>query len=213
MVARRSTLSIVCVFGRGCFRPSVYPWDAWRPEEVARGLRGVDLPWYVAAGWSIDLFLGGERREHEDLEIAAPAARFAELAAALPGLEFFAINDRLAYSIEHEPEALEGSHQTWGLDRSAGVWRIDVFREPADGETWICRRDESIRLSGGEHIERTTEGLPYARPELTLLFKESTRGPRTTTISPPCSMCSNRPDGSTSPTCWRSPTRATGGSS
>jgi Aminoglycoside-2''-adenylyltransferase len=160
------------------FDPLVYPWDAWRPEEVARRLRGVDLPWYVAAGWSIDLFLGGERREHEDLEIAAPAARFAELAAALPGLEFFAINDRLAYSIEHEPEALEGSHQTWGLDRSAGVWRIDVFREPADGETWIWRRDESIRLTGGEHIERTTEGLPYARPELTLLFKAKHARPK-----------------------------------
>ena len=40
-------------------------WDAWRPEEVARRLTGVDAPWYVAAGWAIDLFLGGQRREHE----------------------------------------------------------------------------------------------------------------------------------------------------
>ena len=30
------------------------------------------VPWYVAAGWALDLFLGGGHREHEDLEIAVP---------------------------------------------------------------------------------------------------------------------------------------------
>jgi hypothetical protein len=155
------------------FDPVVRPWVAWRPEEVARRLAGVAVPWYVAAGWSIDLFLDRETREHDDLEIAVPAARFAELAAALPELEFFAINGGLAHSVEREPEALalEGSHQTWGLDRSAGVWRIDVFREPSDGDTWVCRRDQAIRLDGGKHIEQTADGIPYARPELSLLFK------------------------------------------
>jgi Aminoglycoside-2''-adenylyltransferase len=33
----------------------------------------------LAAGWAIDLFLGGPRREHEDLEIAVPGDRFDEL--------------------------------------------------------------------------------------------------------------------------------------
>ena len=42
------------------------------------------MPWRVSAGWAIDLFLGGERREHEDLELAVPADRFGEIAAALP---------------------------------------------------------------------------------------------------------------------------------
>ena len=79
-----------------------------------------------------------------------------------------------------EPEALtaEGSHQTWGLDRDAGVWRLDVFREPSDGDTWICRRDASIRFSRGEHIEWSEEGIPYARPELTLLFKAKHARPK-----------------------------------
>jgi hypothetical protein len=153
------------------FDPLVYPWDAWRPGEVARRLAGIGVPWYVAAGWSIDLFLGGEHRAHDDLEIAVPAAHFAEVAAALPELEFFAVDDGLASSVERAPEALAGSHQTWGLDRTAGVWRLDVFREPWDDDAWVCRRNESIRLVGGEHIERSRDGIPYARPELTLLFK------------------------------------------
>jgi len=162
------------------FDPRRYPWDAWRPEEAARRLSGVGVPWYVAAGWSIDLFLGKERRDHEDLEIAAPATRFSEIAAALCELEFFAIVDGLARLLEHEPEALtaDDSHQTWGLDRPAGVWRVDVFREPSEGETWICRRDHSIRLTDGDQIEWTPDGIPYERPELTLLFKAKHARPK-----------------------------------
>ena len=64
----------------GAFEPDLSLWDAWRPEEVAARLAGVQAPWCVAAGWAIDLFLGEERREHEDLEIAVPRERFAEIA-------------------------------------------------------------------------------------------------------------------------------------
>jgi hypothetical protein len=35
-------------------------WDAWSVEALA----GFEL-FVVAAGWAIDLFLGGEYREHE----------------------------------------------------------------------------------------------------------------------------------------------------
>ena len=43
--------------------------------------------------------------------------------------------------------------------------------EPSDGETWICRRDERIRLPYAQVIERTSGGIPYGRPEIVLLFK------------------------------------------
>ena len=36
---------------------------------------------------------------------------------------------------------------------------------------WICRRDESLRLSYDAIIERTADGIPYLVPELVLLFK------------------------------------------
>jgi len=68
-------------------------------------------------------------------------------------------------------EALAESHQTWALDRAAGVWRVDLFREPSDGDTWLARRDESIRLPYDQLIERTPDGIPYSCPEATILFK------------------------------------------
>ena len=54
---------------------------------------------------------------------------------------------------------------------ATGTWRMDVFREPAEGGTWICARDPRIRLPYAELIEWTADGIPYGRPEVVLLFK------------------------------------------
>jgi hypothetical protein len=69
----------------GAFEPDLTLWDAWRPEQVSALLAGVQAPWYVAAGWAIELFLGQERREHEDLEIAVPRDRFGRSLRDSPG--------------------------------------------------------------------------------------------------------------------------------
>ena len=152
--------------------PDLERWDGWRPEEVARRLARVQAPWYVAAGWAIELFLGGQRREHEDIEIAVPRDRFDEVAGALAGLELYVIvGPGLAEPLESAREKLASTHQTWVREPNTGVWRLDVFREPSDGDTWICRRDESIRLPYSHVIEHTEDGIPYCRPEIVLLFK------------------------------------------
>ncbi len=135
--------------------PDPSKWDAWSPQEVARRLANVDAPWYVAAGWAIDLFLGGGYREHDDIEIAIPRTAFADVTAALSEFELHSIND----------------HQNWVRDPAADAWRLDVFAEPSDAETWVCRRDERIRLPYDVVIEHTADGIPYGSPEIILLFK------------------------------------------
>jgi Aminoglycoside-2''-adenylyltransferase len=153
--------------------PDDAEWDAWTPAEAARRLDGIDVPWRVSAGWAIDLFLGVERREHDDLELAVPASRFGEVADALCELDFHAVTAGIAEPVATDAGAalMETVHQTWGLDRADDVWRVDVFREPSDGDVWIARRDETIRLPYSEVIERTPDGIPYERPEIVLLFK------------------------------------------
>ncbi|HEX5907598.1 MAG TPA: hypothetical protein VFY56_11315 [Propionibacteriaceae bacterium] len=46
-----------------------------------------------------------------------------------------------------------------------------MFREPHDGDTWICRRDTSIRRPYSEVFEVSADGIPYLKPEICLLFK------------------------------------------
>jgi hypothetical protein len=150
-------------------------WDAWHPGEAARRLAGVKAPWCVVAGWGLDLFLGSQRREHEDLEIAIPAAALDAFVDALAGFEVYVVKapGRGTFTpvAEVSPEGLAETHQTWVRDPASGDWKLDLFRDPSDGDTWICRRDERIRLPYAEVIEWTDDGIPYARPEIVLLFK------------------------------------------
>ena len=160
------------------FEPDVTKWEAWRPEDAARRLAGAEAPWCVAAGWAISLFLGYEHRDHEDLEVAVPAHGFSAIAPRLGDCELFVVGDGEAWSLADAGGMFDEHHQTWVRESATGLWRLDVFREPAQGDTWICRRDERIRLPYERVIARTAEGIPYARPEIVLLFKAKAARPK-----------------------------------
>ena len=145
------------------------PWDAWHPREVADRLRQVATPWWVVGGWAVDLFRGEQTRGHEDIEIAVPEARFAEIRAALSDYDVDVAGDDRIWPLDSP--AFDLFHQTWFRDRHTGVYRLDVFREPHDGTVWICRRDETIRAPFEQIVRRTTDGIPYLVPEVVLLFK------------------------------------------
>jgi hypothetical protein len=90
----------------------------------------------------------------------------------LPGLEIFVITaPHEATPLAEARDQLGETHQSWVREPATGLWRFDVFREPSDGDTWLCRRDESIRLPYDHVIEWTDDGIPYGRPEIVLLFK------------------------------------------
>jgi hypothetical protein len=159
----------------GAFEPDLTMWHAWVPTEVASLLAGVQVPWYVAAGWAIELFLGGQRREHGDLEIAVPRKQFGEIASRLAAFDLFVpIGEPDKWGLWPIAEVSDPAHeyhQTWVREPDTGYWRLDIFREPSEGDTWIFRRDERIRRPYQEVIAHTADGIPYARPEVTLLFK------------------------------------------
>jgi hypothetical protein len=151
--------------------------SAWTPAQITARLAGLAAPWCVAAGWALDLFLGAERRKHGDLEIAIPAARWAEIRDRFPEYAFDAVDSGRIWQ-DATPDVLRATYQTWLRDRTTGDYLVDVFREPHDGETWICRRDPRIRLPYREIIRRTPDGIPFLAPELVLLFKAKHARPK-----------------------------------
>jgi hypothetical protein len=151
--------------------------SSWTPRDIAHHLTGVATPWYVAAGWALDLFRGTETREHGDLEIAIPAAHFPEIRARFPGYIFDTVDSGRIWK-NATPDVLAVTHQTWLRDPATGNYLLDVFREPHDGTTWICRRDETIRFPYRDIIYHTPDGIPYLAPELVLLFKAKHARPK-----------------------------------
>jgi hypothetical protein len=145
------------------------PWQAWQPQEVADRLRAVELPWGIAGGWALDLFLDTATRPHDDLEIAVPARRFGELRSLFAAYEFHVVGDGRRWQLDDA--TLERTYQTWLFDPTTSSYRLDVFREPHDGDTWICRRSPEIRLPYTVVFETGAAGVPFLRPEIVLLFK------------------------------------------
>ncbi len=153
------------------FDPDLHAWEAWRPEEVATRLAGVPAPWYVAGGWALDLFLGYQRRAHEDIEIGVPHGQFDQIVAALIGYELFVVAYNRVWPLAHAGNLLASHHQTWVREPATGRWRLDIFREPFAGDLWVCRRDSRLKLPYERLIALTDDGIPYAQPEVVLLFK------------------------------------------
>src|SRR5215470_10583278 len=44
-------------------------WQPWSPHEVATFFAPLPALWWIAGGWGIDLFLGKQTREHEDIDV------------------------------------------------------------------------------------------------------------------------------------------------
>lgn len=148
-------------------------WDSWEPATMASRLAGVDVPWYVAGGWAVDLHLGGQRRDHEDLEIAVPSAHFGAVADRFPDMHFHVAGGGEVVPIN--PVAMAAHHQTWAWDPDGSCWRFDVFREPHDKDIWISRRDSRLRRPYGNLIRTDRNKIPYLSPDVVLLFKAKHR--------------------------------------
>ncbi|MGH3305350.1 MAG: nucleotidyltransferase domain-containing protein [Streptosporangiaceae bacterium] len=130
--------------------PASEPWSPW---EVHARLRAVTAPWYIAAGWALDLFRGEQTREHGDTEIGLPntAEAFSQVRDALADCEFEAAGSGLLWPADSP--ALAVTHQTWvsepgpaGPDgRPERVYRLDVFREPQRDGRWVWVRRINVR--------------------------------------------------------------------
>ena len=90
---------------------------------------------------------------------------FETMPQRFPELDFYVPQGegRLARMTE---ENLAGdSHQTWGYDRAAGVWRIDVFREPHDERDLDlpARREHPAAVRGRHRSHSGRNPVPVAR--------------------------------------------------
>jgi hypothetical protein len=154
--------------------PPVEAWSlAWTPRQAAAALAGVAAPWAVAGGWALDLWLGAQSREHEDLEITAPIAGFPELQARIEGLglKLFAIDDGAVIALAPGEAPPPRTHQTWVMDPAVQAWLLDIFREPGDADTWIYRRTRQLTAARAWASGVTASGIPYVASQIVLLFK------------------------------------------
>lgn len=152
------------------------PWAPLGPDDGARLFAALDVPWWVAGGWAIDLLLGRETRAHDDFDVLVlrpdqHAVRsylcdWDVHAADPPGsLRPWPIRETLP------PEV----HDIWCRRTPSAPWEFQLMIDDVDGDDWLFRRDRRIRrpvasLSG--RASRT--GRPVLAPDIQLLYKSGT---------------------------------------
>ncbi len=134
------------------------------------------VPWYIAGGWGIDLFVGRVTRDHQDVDLVL--ARTDQRAA------FDHLPDRAWSRIVPHPEGLtgRGTMEPWDgeplsmpthqiiADDSDGS-RIEFLLSDIDNVLWRSRRNREVTMPVQSMALTTGDGFRYMAPEIILLYK------------------------------------------
>jgi hypothetical protein len=141
--------------------PSLECWGVLAPRDAADFLSAARLPWWVAGGRALDIFLGKVTRVHKDLDIGI----FRKDVASV--LEFYGALTRL---VEGDVPRAE-INSLWCKRANAAHWELELMLDECDGEFWVLRRDARIRRLLSSAIRCNPEGITYLAPEIQLLYK------------------------------------------
>jgi hypothetical protein len=129
------------------------------------------VPWWIAGGWALDLFLGTQSRAHEDLDIGILRRDAAIATAELRSWDVFEM-ERGVLSTLHLGAVPRGSvNSLWCRPEGTSLWTFEFLLEASADDDWVYRRDPTVRRSLTTLIRTHPSGLRYIAPEVQLLFK------------------------------------------
>jgi len=144
-------------------------WDPLGLDDATELMRGFPATWWIVGGWAIDLFVGRETRDHSDVDIVVRRADQELLRERFAAWDVQVAHDGM---LERWVGYLEPPRSgLWARADASGPWQLQFILAQHDGDDWLYRHDESIRLPLDEVVLRDSAGIPFARPEIVLLSK------------------------------------------
>jgi hypothetical protein len=150
--------------------PESSRWEPLTPQQVAERLGGLEIPWWIAGGWALDLFLGRQTRAHNDIEIAIFRGDEEKLRAHLKGWEHVIAEEGSFIPWDKGPLP-DTAHELWSREKGHETWQLEVLIEQRSGPRWTYRRNADIGALAKDIGRVSNEGIPYIRPEIQLLYK------------------------------------------
>jgi hypothetical protein len=159
--------------------PEFGPWEPLEIESVVDLFSSAPFHWWISGGRALDLDLGRSWRQHDDTDVGVVRRELDSVYAFLSGWDL-----HVAAAGQLSPwsgEPLDGArHQNnvWCRLAPDGPWVLDLTIGDGSEESWIYRRDPSVRIPWDAAVLRTDQGIPYLAPELQLLFKSKRLRPK-----------------------------------
>ena len=153
----------------------------WQPltiEEVRERFAPAGVPWWIAGGQAIDLFLGRTTRPHDDIDIEMFRKDRERLFDVFPGWDLHAVGHGGLVPWEAGSVLAPHVFGIWGRPSADEPWAIEVMLADGDETAWRFRRDPDIELSGDRLVRRSPSGVPYCTPEVQLLYKSKMARPK-----------------------------------
>lgn len=150
------------------------PIRAMSPAEAAVLFDGAPFRWWVAGGWSVEL--GAKpRRFHEDLEVAVPRHDVPALRDWLHDYHLWDTHEAALRFLAPDVIVPVDHGQLWLRRDAFSPWLLDLMLTPVTSETWFYKRDQRVSRPLESVVRLGADGIPYQRPEITLLFKSRRR--------------------------------------
>jgi hypothetical protein len=160
---------------------NAHRWKPVEPMQAAAWFRSVSVPWWVAGGWAVDLFIERVSREHEDLDIGVFRRDLPVVAGALPGWQIFEAKDGALTELGTGAPPRSDVHSLWCRRNVSSPWELEIMLESSSGPEWVYRRDSRVRRQLPTVFRLSSCGLRYLAPEVQLLFKSKGTRPRDNT--------------------------------
>ena len=150
-------------------------------DEISALFSNSGKPFWLAGGYSIDLFLGTRTRAHDDIDFVIKRAdqlAFQEIlaewdlqAADPPGsATLFPWKNGHFYDLP--------VHNIWCRKNESAPWDLELLFSEFEGDEWVYRRNRSIRGTIKSFGWQHKSGLMVLAPEIQLLYKSRSRRPK-----------------------------------
>ncbi len=156
---------------------SLGAWRPWSPQDVAGFFAPLPVPWWIAGGWAIDLFLGRQTREHEDIDVQILRRDQQVVRALFGGWDMQAAlplprDEAWPFQLWRHGEDLDAAiHDIWCRPTPTQPWALQLMIADTRDDSWLFRRTPSIERPVAALGCGATDGIPYLAPEIQLLYK------------------------------------------
>lgn len=143
------------------------PAGVLRAREI---MAGYPHPWALCGGWAVDLWLGGQTREHVDLDITI-------FERDLPSV----FHHFAGWSLRADDATNGTNYESWDgrplvlpahiHAKAEDGFEVELIVNPGTGSDWLLVFGQPARLPFERVVVQHSSGVPLIRPEFLMFYK------------------------------------------